>query len=175
MTGHGMARASERRREPRSTSWLTLLLLIAAGLAAVLIPALLIQPFAPQTSRQVGVAYFLKRVSPFVTPAALLLSLALVWRLWRGGRWFGRVALCLLMVLPLVSAWFARQNHFEWMFHPPIAPAYAQAAEVDFLADSDMVLAVEQGGEAVAYPVRFLAYHHLVHDRLGEVPIVATY
>jgi hypothetical protein len=38
-----------------------------------------------------------------------------------------------------------------------------------------MVLAVEIGGESVAYPVRLMAYHHLVGDTVGGVPIVATY
>jgi hypothetical protein len=38
-----------------------------------------------------------------------------------------------------------------------------------------MVLAVERGGERVAYPVRLMAYHHVVADTVGGVPIVATY
>ncbi len=38
-----------------------------------------------------------------------------------------------------------------------------------------MVLAVTHSGDAAAYPVRLLAYHHLVHDRVGGKPIVATY
>ena len=30
-------------------------------------------------------------------------------------------------------------------------------------------------GEAAAYPIRQLAYHHLVQDIVGGVPIVVTY
>ena len=41
--------------------------------------------------------------------------------------------------------------------------------------DSDMVLAVENQGEAVAYPIRLMAYHHVVQDTVGGVPLVATY
>ena len=82
----------------------------------------------------------------------------------------------MVIVLPLLAAtWFARQNHFEWMFHPLTQTAYARTTDAGFVADADMVLAVEKKGEAVAYPVRQMAYHHLVHDVVGGTPIVATY
>jgi hypothetical protein len=48
-------------------------------------------------------------------------------------------------------------------------------AAADFVQPGDMVLATTLRGEAVAYPVRQLAYHHLVEDAVGTVPIVATY
>jgi hypothetical protein len=34
---------------------------------------------------------------------------------------------------------------------------------------------VKLGGESRAYPVRMMAYHHIVNDVVGGVPIVATY
>jgi hypothetical protein len=36
-------------------------------------------------------------------------------------------------------------------------------------------MAVESNGEAAAYPIRLMAYHHLVQDVIGGTPIVATY
>jgi hypothetical protein len=38
-----------------------------------------------------------------------------------------------------------------------------------------MVIAVDIKGDAVAYPVRQLAYHHIVQDVVGDTPIVVTY
>jgi hypothetical protein len=38
-----------------------------------------------------------------------------------------------------------------------------------------MVIAVEIAGDAVAYPVRQMAYHHLVNDVVGGRPVVSTY
>jgi hypothetical protein len=38
-----------------------------------------------------------------------------------------------------------------------------------------MVIAVETIADSVAYPVREMAYHHLVMDTVGGVPVVATY
>jgi hypothetical protein len=36
-----------------------------------------------------------------------------------------------------------------------------------------MVVAIN--GEAVAYPIRLMGYHHVVEDTVGGTPIVATY
>ena len=43
------------------------------------------------------------------------------------------------------------------------------------LAMAGKKVAVERNGEAAAYPVRQLAYHHIVQDVVGGVPIVVTY
>ena len=61
------------------------------------------------------------------------------------------------------------------MFAPLPSPSYARAAEATWVKDGDLVLGVERGGEAVAYPVRQVAYHHVIMDEVGGVPIVATY
>ncbi len=87
-----------------------------------------------------------------------------------------RLALGLSLVVAGGAAWLARQNHFEWMFNPLKNPAYASGAEAAAFVDpADMVIAVELRGDAVAYPVRQMAYHHVVNDQVGGVPIVSTY
>jgi hypothetical protein len=40
---------------------------------------------------------------------------------------------------------------------------------------ADEVVCVELGGEARAYPVRYLNYHEIVNDTVGGVPIAATW
>ena len=40
---------------------------------------------------------------------------------------------------------------------------------------SDLVLGVQIGDQARAYPVRAMGYHHLVNDLIAGEPIVATY
>ncbi len=160
----------------RKLAWLALFVIVIAALAIVMTPAMLIVPFKPQTSRAVEISYLLKSWSPLATLLALIVSLALAVWLWRGKRsWWRRSLLVLSFVPLLASAWFARQNHFEWMFNPLKQTAFAKADQVKTVDDKDMVLAVAINGEAVAYPVREMAYHHVVHDTVGGVPIVATY
>lgn len=153
-----------------------LLLLVAIVLAMVLIPVWIIHPFKSQTPGGMELAYMLRRWSPAVTLIALACVLALTVYLWRGGlRWWGKAALAPVVLAALAGAWFARQNHFEWMFNPLAEAAFVKAGEAAFVADDDKVIAVEVNGESVAYPIRQMAYHHVVQNEVGGAPIVATY
>ncbi len=80
-----------------------------------------------------------------------------------------------MLIFAFAATWMARQNHFEWMFNPLPNPAYVKVSEANFVAGTDMVMAVEINGEAVAYPMRQMAYHHIVQDVVGGKPITATY
>jgi hypothetical protein len=156
--------------------WFLLLLIVATAVACVVVPVLLIQPFRPQTERGLAVGYEVRRFAPWATVGLGLVALGLVARTWRASRRRWAKALMVLLLLPVGAAvWASRQNVYEVMFHPLAAPAYARGWEVDYVSDEDMVLAVERGGERAAYPVRLMAYHHLVGDTVGGVPIVATY
>jgi small-conductance mechanosensitive channel len=160
----------------KKTASLILLLLIAIVLAMVLIPVWIVHPFKSQTLSGMELAYRLRRWSPIVTLIAFACVLALTVYLWRGGlRWWRKVALVLVVSVALVAAWFARQNHFEWMFNPLPGAAFVKASEASFVAGDDKVMAVEVNDESVAYPVRQIAYHHVIQDEVGGVPIVATY
>jgi hypothetical protein len=106
---------------------------------------------------------------------AILLCALLVRLARKATRWWQWPPIVLLAALGAGPTWFARQNHFEWMFNPLPDPTYAPATLVDFVDDRDMVVAVEIGGEAVAWPVRQMAYHHIVNDKVGGVPVVSTY
>jgi hypothetical protein len=154
---------------------LLLLLTIAAAVALVVVPLFLIQPFKAQTGRTLAVGYTVKEWAPWATVALAAVALFLVARMWRGSRWWTKAALVVLLVPVAASVWASRQNVYEVMFNPLPRPAYAPASEVTYIDDGDMVLAVERGGERVAYPVRLMAYHHVVGDTVGGVPIAATY
>ena len=151
--------------------------LIAVGVFAwVAIPVVLIRPFKAQTPFGVALAYDLRQKAPAVTLVGLIMLLLVLIRLarhvTRAWQWAPLVLLAALGGFPV---WFARQNHFEWMFNPLPDPTYAPATLVDSVDDGDMVVAVEIGGDAVAWPVRQMAYHHIVQDKVGGVPVVATY
>ena len=61
------------------------------------------------------------------------------------------------------------------MFNPLHNSSYVKVADAAFVRDTDMVLALKINNEAVAYPVRLMAYHHVVQDTVGGTPICATY
>lgn len=157
--------------------WVFGLALLALGVFALIaVPVYQIQPFRGQTSRAIEISYLLRRISPAATLLALGVAVYFYYRLWRASRSIWVRLLAALLFAPLIaSAWFARQNHFEWMFNPLPGAAYAPVAAADFVDGDDLVMTVELNGERVAYPVRQMAYHHVVHDQVGGVPIAVTY
>jgi hypothetical protein len=166
-----------RSRRTRSiVLWMALLGSLAASLAIVLLPAILIWPFRRQTSSIVAISFQLRRAAPLATVVLLGVVLALAVALFRRQRRLWLAApIALLVALAAGSAWLARQNHFEWFFQPISDPQYAPVAEASWMADSDMVMAVEIAGDAVAYPMRQMGYHHIVNTSVGGLPVVGTY
>ena len=144
--------------------------------ATVLVPALLIQPFKLQTAGRLNISYTLRHWSPVITLVALSLALLIVISLWKRTRRWWRKGLLVAFFIPLlIATWFARQNHFEWMFQPLPNAAFATANDAGFVADGEMVLAVELNGDAAAYPIRQVAYHHVIQDTIGGIPVLVTY
>lgn len=161
--------------------WTVAVAAALAALAVVAIPVWLIQPFAPQTPEAVQWSWRLRQVARPLTLGALLLTLATALTLWPvrpRRRWASAgwgTALVLLLGATAGAAWFARQNHFEWMFRPFPDPRFVAAdAAADVPAD-EPVLGVANGEAALAFPITRIGYHHLVNATLGNVPIVATY
>jgi hypothetical protein len=111
---------------------------------------------------------------------ALVVLLALVTG-WRRARWFGRTVLVLASTLMLATAWFARQNHFEWMFRPAHDVRFTAIKDATGVVAHELVIAVAAPGsasasaDALAFPIRRIGYHHVVNTTLGDEPIVATY
>jgi hypothetical protein len=159
----------------RRPAWIALLSLTLIALAIVAVPVYLIRPFVSQTDSAVALSHLLRRWSPVVTGLIAVLAAGLGAVLWRSGTGRHRLGVLPPVLVVIAAAWFARQRYFEWMFAPLANPQYVRAATANWVEAHDMVLAVNLNGDAVAYPVRQLAYHHLVQDSVGGVPIVATY
>ena len=101
----------------RRVAWLVLLIIAVGLLALIAAPVWIIQPFKAQSARGLAASYAMRSWAPLVTVAGLVVSFLLVGWLWPGThRWIAKIALVILLVPVIAAAWFARQNHFEWMF-----------------------------------------------------------
>lgn len=59
---------------------------------------------------------------------------------------------------------------------PTIEPEFQSVQEGDaWLGDGDLILSVWLGQAVKAYPLRVLAWHQVLNDELGGVPVVVTY
>jgi hypothetical protein len=150
-----------------------LFVVVLAAVALVILPAWILNPFAPETPRGLAAAYTARRIAPVTTVVLFAIGVWMASRMWQV--WWRKTLVALALTVLVAAVLLAQQNHFEWMFAPLRGPAYADAGDASFVDADDMVLAVRIGSEAAAYPVRQLAYHHLVHDVVGGVPIVVTY
>jgi len=54
-------------------------------------------------------------------------------------------------------------------------PAFLSVDDVDFLEETEPVLALDIDGDARAYPVQILMWHEIVNDTVGGVPVAVTY
>jgi len=112
-----------------------------------------------------------------------------------GYRWYFRLLFGAMIVL---GAFNAFQGRYKWisalalsvmlyitytfnfemladkMFKQPEKLSFKPEAE-NMLKDSSVVLGIEFNGEAKAYPLRFITYHHQVQDTIGGKPMIITY
>jgi hypothetical protein len=167
---------SERRRARVIAQGFGLFLASLAALAVALYPIYVIRPFREQKPVPLQRALWVQLHDRAVLVVVFLLITLLAVSLWRRAGWIARLLLLApavaIALLAPVAAWF---NPYEkMMFHPFGEPRYVtvQQARIDA---SDMVIAVTLGGESRAYPIREMGYHHIVNDRLHELPIVVTY
>jgi hypothetical protein len=93
---------------------------------------------------------------------------------WRRSGWMAKLMLAPAICITLIAALSAWINPYEHMFHPFGAPQYISIEHAS-LDPSDMVIAVTLGGDSRAYGIREMGYHHIVNDRLHQLPIVVTY
>ena len=156
--------------------WALLVLTVAVGVGVIAFPTLYIMPFKTQDARVFGWALTARMLAPTLTVvAAVVAGILAVMTIRRSRRWWVRVVPVLLVAPAVLGAWFAQQNHFEWMFAPQATLAHVDAAQATFVEPDDLVMAVTRQDVAVAYPIRQLAYHHVVNDLVAGEPIAATY
>jgi hypothetical protein len=108
-----------------------------------------------------------------VALAAIALA-ALVWYWRREPRWLRRVVAAAATLAVAAMALASRVNIYELMFHPLGPPAFVAAGQSKLDGD-EMVIAIQVGPVARAYPIRNISYYHIVNDLVDGVPIVATY
>lgn len=76
-----------------------------------------------------------------------------------------------LLPTPDTDASYTRRSPFV----PLDDPDFLSIENAAYLGDDELVLGVEWGDEARAYPVQMLTYHHIVNDHIGGRPFLITY
>lgn len=149
--------------------------LLVVSTSLLVYPMIVIQPFRHQGETELKVALWIIQWRPYFEAVAVAGAIATLAWYWSrpSGKW-ARAGAILATVLICGAAALTRVNVFEMMFHRYDRPAFSQAAESKLDSD-DKVLAIALNGQGRAYPIRTIAYHHIINDDVGGVPVVATY
>jgi hypothetical protein len=168
------AAGRQKHRTNSAWRWTAFALCAVIAIALFFIPAFIIRPFRYQAPRELMVAMALRQRAPLITLIAGLTCFALAFTLWRTVGLWRKSLLVLALLVVTFSTVMARQNYFEWMFHPVDGAQFLAQAESK-LDPKEMILAVRFGDDDRAYPISQMAYHHVLNDVVAGVPIVATY
>ena len=177
-----MIAAEKERQRPLTTGryrvsrgiWLASLF-TAIPFVCLAVPMYVIRPFRPQAYSQLSAALTIRSFGPWVSAIAAAVVIGITLRLWASSkRVLPRLATFTLCLLVIAGAALTNVNIFEVMFHPYTSLSFTDpgSAKVD---SEDKVLSVRINGEARAYPIRTMGYHHIVNDVVGGKPLAVTY
>lgn len=151
---------------------LGLLLLLAVEILRVYF----IMPFpGSQQKETISIAYWLDQnivwlrlllLAIIAYPVLLLLKNAKRWR---------KVLLGIgLALYAMVFYFFNFRFLAEKMFYQPRIKSFS-SANTNKIKEDKLVLGIEINGEAKAYPLQLIGYHHQVRDSVGGKPVMVTY
>lgn len=149
--------------------------LIYIGFAGVLIFELLhvylIMPMpGSQRFNSIDIAYFLHQWRWTFRILFIVVLLVGLWGTRIKTKWLA-LSLVILAAIVYVLNFQMAADH---MFYQPKTLSMAQANDNEVDAGR-LVIGIVNNGEAKAYPIRFLGYHHQVQDKIGGKPVIVTY
>ena len=155
-------------------------LLLIAGflilLATEILRVYFIMPFpGSQKSDTVQIAYFLNNYIWWFRILGLILFVPPMIYIFRNSRWWRKI---LLAVFVLVYGFIFYMFNFKFladkMFYQPKNKILATVA-ANKVDSTKLIIGVTINGEAKAYPVEIIGYHHQVQDTIGGQPVMVTY
>lgn len=151
------------------------ILLVLLLLIVEVLKVYYIMPFpGSQEDETISMAYTLHQYIWFVRAIGWLLLAFLVFKGWKAKPWALIVTGIFFILYGMALYMFNFKFLADKMFYQPQAKVMATLANNEIPAD-DIVLGVEINGEAKAYPLEIIGYHHQVQDTLGGQPIMVTY
>lgn len=124
-----------------------------------------------QQMNSINLAYFLYQWRwLFRTLFAVMIIIGVYKSQWKK-KWIPLISLLVSASIIYVANFQMAADH---LFYKPqqVLMATAAANKVD---TGRLVIGIVNNGEAKAYPIRFLGYHHQVQDNIGGKPVLVTY
>ena len=135
-----------------------------------------LMPFpGSQVSDTISLAYYLDRSVVWIRIFVLILAV-MAWKsVFPKGRIWEKVVLPLVLVVYIVVFFaFNYRMAADKIFYQPVNKAFTVAGDSN-MDRSKLVIGVEIDGQAKAYPIQLIGYHHQVIDTIGTTPVMVTY
>jgi len=124
-----------------------------------------------QKMNSIDLAYFLYRWRWIFRTLFLLMILVGLFKSHWKRKWLPVIFLAVIAIVIYMANFIMAADH---MFYQPkkLLIVNAAANKVD---SNRLVIGVVNNGEAKAYPIQFLGFHHQVQDTIGGQPVMITY
>jgi Protein of unknown function (DUF3179) len=152
-----------------------MILLILFLFSAEIFRVYLVMPFpGSQMTDTVGVAYWVERHIIWIRISIILLAIIALGRVLKKGKAWEKLTLSLALFayIPLFTVLNFRLAADRKFLQPTTKSFIASTESVD---KSKLVIGVVINGEAKAYPIQLIGYHHQVVDTIGGEPVIVTY
>jgi Protein of unknown function (DUF3179) len=135
-----------------------------------------IMPFpGSQQSNTIDLAYFIDRYKWILRIVGLLLVARPAYRLFSGEKKLPKILFPLLIILyGIIFFFFNLRFEADKMFYQPGVKNFAGIAH-NGIDSNKLVIGIDINGQARAYPIQLIGYHHQVRDTVGNEPVMVTY
>lgn len=155
-------------------------LLLATGLLLLfgseILRVYFIMPFpGSQESNTIDVAYWLGKNILWLRIIGLVLITAPVVYILKHSKTWKKILLTAgLLLYGVIFFFFNFRFEADKMFYQPQSKIFTDSAS-NRIASDKLVIGVAINGEAKAYPIQLIGYHHQVRDTIGNTPVMITY
>ena len=128
-----------------------------------------------QVSNTISYAYWLDHSIVWIRILALLLVCIALISVFKNGRTWEKIFLSsILASYAVVFFYFNFRLPADKIFYQPVNKSFTVATNSD-MDKSKLVIGVVIDGQAKAYPIQLIGYHHQVIDTIGKTPVMITY
>ncbi len=145
-------------------------------LAAEILRVYFIMPFpGSQTADSIQIAYFLNNYIWWFRVVGLILFVPAMLYVYRNSRMWKKILLSVFVLLYATVFYFFNFKFLaDTMFYQPKNKILATVAD-NKIGSTKLIIGVALNGQAKAYPVELIGYHHQVRDTVGAEPVMVTY
>jgi hypothetical protein len=167
--------SSSKVRIPAALSRMCLVLLLVFLFIAEFARVYLVMPLpGSQVNETVDIAYWLDRHIIWIRVIIFLLA-GFAWlKTIQSGKTWEKISLSLVL-LGYIPVWLVLNLRMaaDHKFQKPTVKSFIPASQS--IDKSKLVIGIVVNGEARAYPIQLIGYHHQVMDTVGNEPIIVTY